>query len=325
MIGTAPACTAMGMNRATLYRRRQPRVRVVQPRPRPARALSAAEHHAVLEQLHAPRFVDQAPAQVYATLLDEGIYLASERTMYRLLAANAEVRERRTQLRRPPYARPELLATGPNELWSWDITKLRGPERWTYYYLYVLLDVFSRYVVGWTVAHREGARIAEALIAEAVYAQHITPGTLTIHADRGGAMRSKTVAQLLCDLEIHKSHSRPHTSNDNPYSESQFKTLKYRPTFPLRFGSIQHSRQFCSGFFPWYNDQHHHSALGLHTPHDIHYGLADAKREARAAVLNAAYAAHPERFVRKPPQPPLLPTAVWINAPIDSPPEVLAQ
>ena len=325
VIGTAPACRVMGMNRATVYRRRRPQVRVVQPRPRPARALTDAEQNAVLEQLHAPRFVDQPPAQVYATLLDEGTYLASERTMYRLLAENRELRERRNQLRRPAYARPELLATAPNQLWSWDITKLRGPERWVYYYLYVVLDVFSRYVVGWTLAHREGARIAEALIAEAVYAQGITPGTLTIHADRGGAMRSKTVAQLLCDLEIFKSHSRPHTSNDNPFSEAQFKTLKYRPTFPARFGCIQHGRQFCGEFFPWYNAEHHHSSLGLHTPRDVHYGLADGKRDARAAVLSAAYAAHPERFVRKPPQPPALPTAVWINAPIDSDAEVIAQ
>lgn len=313
------------MNRATVYRRRRPQVSVVRARPKPARALSAVERHVVLEQLHAPRFVDQAPAQVYATLLDEGVYLASERTMYRILADNREVRERRNQLRRPAYARPELLATGPNQLWSWDITKLRGPERWVYYYLYVLLDVFSRYVVNWTVAHREGARIAEALIADAVYAQGIMPGTLTIHADRGGAMRSKTVAQLLCDLEVHKTHSRPHTSNDNPYSEAQFKTLKYRPTFPARFGSIQHSRQFLGSFFPWYNAEHHHSALGLHTPHDIHHGLAHGKRDARAAVLAAAYAAHPERFVLKPPQPPLLPTAVWINAPIESHTEEIAQ
>lgn len=259
MIGTAPACRAMGMNRATVYRRRRPSLRLVRPRPRPPRALTDAERHAVLEQLHAPRFVDQAPAQIYATLLDAGVYLASERTTYRLLAKHAEVRERRNQLRRPPYARPELLATKPNELWSWDITKLRGPERWTYSSLYVLLDVFSRYVVGWTVARRESARIAEAMIDDAVYAQGVTPGTLTIHADRGGAMRSKTVAQLLCDLEIHKTHSRPHTSNDNPFSEAQFKTLKYRPTFPARFGSVQHSRQFLGGFFPWYNAEHHHS------------------------------------------------------------------
>ena len=319
MIGTAPACRALGVNRATVYRHRRPAMRVVQPRPRPHRALSGAERHAVLEVLHSPRFVDQAPAEIYATLLDEGTYLASERTMYRLLAENAEVRERRNQLRRPAYARPELLATGPRQLWSWDITKLRGPERWVYYYLYVLLDVFSRYVVGWTVEHRESARIAEALIAESTYAQGIAPGELIIHADRGPAMTSKTVAQLLCDLEVLKSHSRPHTSNDNPYSEAQFKTLKYRPTFPSRFGCIQDARAFGAQFFPWYNTAHHHGGIGLHTPHDVHYGLADGRRGARATVLSAAYAAHPERFVNKPPTPPQIPTAVWINAPAASP------
>jgi putative transposase len=326
-VGTAPGCRALGLSRATVYRRRdaKPRLRVVRPRPASHRALSEAERNEVLTTLNAPRFLDLAPAEVYATLLDEGVYLASERTMYRILAAAGEVRERRDQLRHPRYARPELLATGPNQLWSWDITKLLGPWKWTYYYLYVILDVFSRYVVGWMVAYRELAVLAEQLIAESVVKQEIEPGLLTIHADRGSSMKSKPVAMLLSDLGVTKSHSRPHVSNDNPYSESQFKTLKYRPAFPDRFGSIEHARSFCRSFFAWYNDAHHHSALALHTPADVHYGRADVVRERRAQVLAAAYAAHPERFVTKPPTPPAIPTAVWINAPAPSNTEGSAQ
>jgi putative transposase len=265
--------------------------------------------------LHEPRFVDLAPAEVYATLLDEGRYLCSERTFYRILATNAEVRERRDQLRHPHYAAPELLATRPNELWSWDITKLLGPTKWTYFYLYVLLDVFSRYVVGWLLAQRESARLAEKLIGESCERQEIVPGQLTVHADRGAAMTSKPVALLLADLGVTKSHSRPHVSNDNPYSESQFKTLKYRPEFPDRFGSLEHGRSFCGDFFPWYNTEHHHVGLGLFTPHDVHYGLAEAKREQRAHVLAAAFAKYPERFPGGLPRPKAVPTAVWINPP----------
>jgi putative transposase len=275
-----------------------------------------AERELVLGHLHSPRFVDAAPAQVYATLLDEGLYLASERTMYRLLDAAGEIRERRNQLRRPNYARPELLASQPNELWSWDITKLLGPQKWTYYYLYVILDVFSRYIVGWTVAHRESAALAEHLIGETLAKQGILPGELTIHADRGSSMTSKPVALLLSDLGVLKTHSRPHVSNDNPYSESQFRTLKYRPSFPTRFGSIQDARAFCRGFFPWYNAKHRHSSLGLCTPESVHHGRAHAIRDARATVLAAAYTVHPERFVRHQPQPPPLPTAAWINPPL---------
>jgi putative transposase len=270
----------------------------------------------VLDELRAERFMDDAPAQVYATLLDEGAYLASQSTMYRLLAANGEVRERRDQLRRPNYAKPELLATRPNELWSWDITKLFGPQKWTYYYLYVILDVFSRYVVGWMVAHRESAVLAEKLISETLAKQGIQPGELTLHADRGSSMKSKPVAFLLADLGVTKSHSRPHVSNDNPFSESQFKTMKYRPEFPDRFGCIQDARAFDQPFFAWYNDDHRHSGLGLHTPASVHYGQAAAIRNERAVVLAGAYAAHQERFVRTMPQPPLLPTAVWINPPM---------
>ena len=313
-LGVAPTCAALGVARASFYRSQQPHVERG-PRPTPPRALTASERQAVLDVLHEPRFADLAPAQVYAKLLEGGRYLGSERTFYRVLAANAEVRERRAQLRHPHYAAPELLATGPNQLWSWDITRLLGPTKWTYYYLYVLLDVFSRYVVGWTVALRELAAIAEALMAESCTRQRIKPGQLTLHADRGAAMISKPVALLLADLGVTKTHSRPHVSNDNPFSESQFKTMKYRPDFPERFGSPEHSRHHMRDFFPWYNTEHHHVGLGLFTPHDVHYGLAAAKREQRARVLAAAYARHPERFPNGLPQPRALPSAVWINPP----------
>jgi putative transposase len=252
---------------------------------------------------------------VCATLLDEGRYLASERTMYRILAERGETRERRDQLVHPAYTKPELLATRPNELWSWDITKLLGPAKWTYFYLYVLLDVFSRYVVGWTIQHGESARIAEQLIAQALEQQKIQPGQLTVHADRGSSMTSKPVAFLLADLGVTKTHSRPYTSTDNPYSEAQFKTLKYRPDFPDRFASILDSRSWARGFFTWYNHEHRHSGIGLMTPAMVHYGRAEQVSDKRASILTAAYAAHPERFVHGPPRPPALPRAVWINKP----------
>ncbi|MBA3235353.1 MAG: IS3 family transposase [Chloroflexi bacterium] len=323
-IGLARACRALGVSRATAYRHRSPRPPAT-PRPRRGSplALTDEERSAVLAQLHAERFVDASPAAVYATLLDEGTYLASERTMYRVLAANAEVRERRAQRRHPAYAAPELLASAPNELWSWDITKLKGPAKWTWFYLYVILDVFSRYVPGWLVATRESAALAERLIADTVAKQGIAPDQLTIHADRGSSMNSKPVALLLADLGIVKSHSRPHTSNDNPFSEAQFKTLKYRPGFPDRFGSIEDARVFCQGFFPWYNTEHRHSGIGLMTPAIVHAGLAPEVQAARAITLSQAYAAHPERFVRHAPRPPDLPTAVWINPPANK--EVPAQ
>jgi putative transposase len=313
-LGIAPTCAALGLPRATYYRRRRPRDLPPRRRPSP-RALTADEQHTVLARLHEPRFVDLAPAEVYATLLDEGAYLCSERTMYRLLAGHAEVRERRDQLRHPTYAAPELLACQPNELWSWDITKLLGPTKWTYFYLYVMLDVFSRYVVGWMVAHRESATLAERFIHETCARQRIGRDQLTIHADRGPAMTSKPVAFLLADLGITKTHSRPHVSNDNPFSEAQFKTLKYRPAFPERFGAIQDARAHCHVFFPWYNVAHHHSSLGLLTPHDVHHGLAEQRVAARAGVLATAYGAHPERFPGGLPQPPARPTEVWINPP----------
>jgi putative transposase len=316
LVGTAPACRALGASRASVYRRRTPpRVREQRPRPAPARALSPSEREAVLALLHSQRFVDCSPAAVWATLLDEGRYLASERTMYRLLAANGELRERRDQLTHPPYTRPELLAERPNEVWSWDISKLKGPAKWTCFYLYVILDVFSRYAVGWTVQHRESAELAKALIAQATEQQAIEPSTLTVHADRGSSMTSKPVAFLLADLGVLKTHSRPYTSTDNPYSEAQFKTLKYRPGFPDRFDSIEHARAFCREFFGWYNHQHRHSGIGLMTPATVHHGQAEQTHAARRAVLDAAYAATPERFVRRPPQPPALPTGAWINKP----------
>src|SRR5437660_4567160 len=273
-LGIAPTCAALGLPRATYYRRRQP-ARAATPRRPSPRALGGAERATVLEQLHEPRFVDLAPAEVYATLLDEGAYLCSERTMYRLLAEHAEVRERRDQLRHPAYAAPELLACRPNELWSWDITKLLGPTTATHFYLYVMLDVFSRYVVGWMVAHRESAALAERFIHETCARQGIGRHQLTIHADRGPAMTSKPVSFLLADLGITKTHSRPHVSNDNPFSEAQFKSFKYRPAFPDRFGSIQDARAHGHEFFPRYHTEHHHSGLGLLTPYDLHIGPAE--------------------------------------------------
>jgi putative transposase len=317
VIGTKPACRAIGAAPATIYRRRRPPApRASRSRASSPRALTQAEREAVLAELHSERFVDCAPAQVWATLLDEGRYLASERTMYRLLAAeHGGVRERRAQLEHPAYQRPELLAEAPNEVYSWDITKLLGPAKWTYYYLYVILDVFSRYAVGWTVQHRESSQVARDLIAQACEQQQIGRDQLTVHADRGSSMRSKPVAFLLADLGVLKTHNRPYTSTDNPYSEAQFKTLKYRPGFPARFDSIEHARGFCRPFFDWYNHSHRHSGIGLMTPAAVHYGRAEALHADRARVLHAAYAATPERFVRHAPRPPALPTAAWINKP----------
>ncbi len=316
-LGAAPACRVLGLSRASLYRGRHP-ASVPGPRPTPARALTDVERQGVLDLLHT-RFVDQAPAQMHATLLDEGTYLCSPRTMYRVLEAAHEIKERRDQVRRPRYAAPELLATRPNEVWSWDITKLMGPAKWTYFYLYVILDIFSRYVVGWMLAPRESAALAEHLIAETCAKHGIRPGQLTLHADRGGAMRSKPVALLLADLGVTKTHSRPQVSNDNPFSEAQFKTLKSCPQFPERFGSIEDGRAFGQVFFPWYNQQHRHSGLGLLTPAVVHFGQAAAVRTQRQQVLAAAYAAHPERFVNGRPHPADLPTAVWINPPPKQP------
>lgn len=317
-VGTRAACEALGVSRATHYRRKTERgnnageapVRHTHPR-----ALSPEERGNVLDLLHSERFVDLAPQEVYAALLDEGSYLCSIRTMYRILEENHEVKERRNQLRHPAYAKPELLAMGPNEVWSWDITKLLGPEKWSYFYLYVILDIFSRYVVGWMVADRESAALAKRLIEETCRKQGIVPAQLTLHADRGSSMKSKPVALLLSDLGVTKTHSRPHTSDDNPFSESQFKTLKYRPDFPKRFGSIEDARSFSRGFFSWYNREHRHSGISLLTPESVHYGRAPEIIRGREKVLLAAYNAHPERFVAKAPAPRPLPGAVWINPP----------
>lgn len=316
-VGVAPTCAAVGLSRATLYRHRMPQGPSPEPKPRAAaaRALSVLETEKVLEALHSDRFVDKAPSEVWAALMDEGIYLCSIRTMYRILAVSGEVRERRNQLIHPAYKKPELLATASNQVWSWDITKLLGPQKWVYFQLYVIVDIFSRYVVGWMLAHRESATLAGRLIEETAVKQGIVEGQLTIHADRGSSMTSKSVAFLMSDLGITKTHSRPHVSNDNPFSESQFKTMKYRPEFPDRFGCIEDARAFCRIFFDWYNTDHHHSGIGLLTPATVHYDRAAEVLDARQAVLSAAYAKHPERFVLRPPRSGHPPKAVWINKP----------
>lgn len=314
-LGVAATCDAFGVARATYYRKRAP---MLGPKPRrasPSRRLCDTERAVVLSVLHEPRFVDLAPAEVHATLLDEGRYLCSLRTMHRVLTENSEIRERRNQLRHPSYTAPQLLATQPNELWSWDITKLLGPTKWSYFYLYVILDVFSRYVVGWMVAQCESATLAHKLISETCARQGISPGQLTLHADRGSSMKSKPVALLLSDLGVTKTHSRPHVSDDNPFSESNFKTLKYRPGFPERFGEIEDARGFSTDFFTWYNDEHHHSGLAMLTPADVHFGRVQQRVAQRQAVLDSAFVAHPERFphgrtvVQQPAR------EVWINKP----------
>jgi putative transposase len=320
LVGTRAACRAVGRARASYYRRQRARPAVPRPTRDPApqpRALSSVERAEVLGVLHHERFVDQAPASVYATLLDEGRYLCSVPTMYRLLRAAGEICERRRQARHPATVKPELLATGPNQVWSWDITRLLGPAKWTYFHLYVVIDIYSRYVPGWLLAERESAELAERLLAETIRKQGIPPEQLTLHADRGTSMASKPVALLLADLGVTKSHSRPHCSNDNPYSEAQFRTLKYRPEFPEHFGSLEDARAFCQRFFRWYNHEHRHSGIGFHTPADVHSGRAERLRLARARVLQAAYTAHPERFVRQPPVPPSLPGPAWINPPLE--------
>jgi putative transposase len=316
-VGVRTACSALNVAPATFYRRRKPSP-PPKPRPSPPLALSADQRQEVLETLRSPRFVDAAPREVWAQLLDdEKIYLCSVRTMYRYLEAEGETRERRNQLRRPSYTKPELLATAPNQVWSWDITKLKGPTKWSYFYLYVILDIFSRYVVGWTLAHRESKTLACKLIEQTSEKQGM-PGRLTIHADRGPSMTSKPVALLLGELGITKTHSRPYTSNDNPYSEAQFKTLKYRPDFPDRFGSFEDAETHCQGFVDWYNTEHHHTGLALLTPEDVHYGRAEQILHQRAEVLQAAFDAHPSRFKGKLPHPGKLPDKAWINPPVQT-------
>ncbi len=313
-VGVMPACDALNFNRSRYYRHLQPAT-IPLPRPEPPLKLSPPERHAVHQQLVSDRFIDQAPASVFASLLDEGTYLCSERTMYRILDEQQEVRERRNQLRHPSYSKPELLAMAPNQVWSWDITKLKGPVTWSYFYLYVILDIFSRYVVGWMVADREASTLAKKLIGQSCEKQHIGRDQLTLHADRGSSMKSKLVANLLADLSITKTHSRPHVSDDNPYSEAHFKTLKYRPEFPKRFGSIQDAKQFCRGFFTWYNCEHKHSGIAMLTPETVHYGRAQAVLDQRQVALNNAFKLNPKRFKGRTPVAASLPAAAWINKP----------
>lgn len=320
LVGVRAACAAVGRSRATHYRWHRstpPAPTGPKPAPRPQpRALSEGEEARVLAELRSERFVDMAPAEIHSILLDEGTYLCSVSTMYRLLARHDEVRERRAQATHPARVKPELVAHRANECWSWDITKLHGPQKWTYYYLYSIIDIFSRYTVGWMVAGAESVSLAERLLAETIAKQGVDRGKLTIHADNGSSMASKPVAFLLADLGVTKTHSRPHVSNDNPYSEAQFKTLKYRPEFPATFGSLEDARAFCAEFYRWYNHDHRHSGIGMHTPFDVHHGRAAAVQEHRGQVLTAAYAAHPERFVRRPPVPLEMPASAWINRPL---------
>ena len=308
------ACEAVGLVRATYYRAKTAKGTSLS-KPRSHRRLSEAERERILAVLISDEHCDKSVRQVWAELLDLEIYCCSVRTMYRILAENAAVRERRDQLRHPKYTRPELLATGPNQLWSWDITKLKGPHKWTYYYLYVLLDVWSRKVVGWMVAQRESSTLAVELIRQSCEREGIGRDQLTVHADRGSSMRSKPVAFLLADLGVTKTHSRPYTSTDNPYSEAQFKTLKYQPEFPERFGSLEDARAFLRGYFDWYNNGHRHSGIGLVTPAQRHHGMDKVVYEKRQEVMAAFYERHPERFVKGMPKPPELPGEVWINKP----------
>lgn len=327
----AHACRLVGRNRASHYRAQaspvrtpasapatdtQPKQRAKRPQPR---ALSESEELEVMRHLHSERFIDSAPAEIYATLLDEGTYLCSVPTMYRLLRKHGQCRERRAQATHPPTVKPELMATGPNQIWSWDITKLKGPRKWTYYYLYVILDIYSRKITGWMLAPAERAELATQLIEDSVTAHNVDRGQLTLHSDRGSSMASKPVAFLLADLGVTKSHSRPHVPNDNPYSESQFKTMKYRPEFPGKFANIEEARAFCQRFFTWYNNDHRHSGIGWHTPASVHHGTHNEIRHQRQATLTAAYQRHPERFVRKPPTPPTIKSQAWINQPDKEP------
>ena len=313
---TRAACELLGVSRATRYRRQQPPVAgPPAPRPAPSNALTEAERQHVLAVLRSDEYCDLAPAQIWARLLDDGIYLCSISTMYRLLAVAGENRERRRQRTHPANKKPELIARRPNEVWSWDITKLQGPQRGVHYELFVIIDIFSRYVVGWMVSPAETGELAQAFIADTLHRHGINPGQLSLHADRGTSMTSKPVAQLLIDLGVARSHSRPHVSNDNPYSEAHFKTLKYCPAFPGRFGSIHDARSFCAAFFDHYNHTHRHAGIGLHTPASVHYGTASEIRAQRAVTLDTAYTANPARFGHRRPQPPQLPTIAWINEP----------
>jgi putative transposase len=321
LVGVVAACAALCMSRSRYYRAQKPTAKP-NPRPRPLRALSEDERAKVLATLDSDEFMDKAPAQVFAKLLEDGTYLCSTRTMYRVLAANDQVRERRAQRQHPAYTKPQLVATAPNQVWTWDITKLPGPTKGTYFSLYVILDLYSRYIVGWQVARRESAAVYQELVRACCNAQGVVPEQLTIHSDRGSPMTAKSTALLYVDLGIAKSHSRPYTSNDNPYSEANFRTLKYRPDMPDRLGSLEHARQIMRALVDWYNDEHYHLGLALLHPADVHYGRAADIVAARQRVLDAAHAAHPERFVRGRPVQKAPPPAAWINPP---PTEAVAQ
>lgn len=323
-IGKRSSCFAFDIPRASFYRFYAPKISIKKQRSKSPISLDGNEKQAILDVLHSEKYQDRAPYQVYASLLDDGIYHCSIRTMYRLLKKeHGLVKERRSQVTRPHYEKPELLATAPNQVWSWDITKLKSITKWTYFYLYVIMDIFSRYVVGWMVAHREKTALAKRLIKETCDKQQIIPDQLGLHADRGPSMKSKGVAHLLVDLGVTKTHSRPHVSNDNPYSEAQFKTLKYCPQFPSQFGSIEDARAFCQDFFGYYNREHRHSGIGLVTPEQLHYGFAQNVYDQRCFTLNNAFEKNPERFRGKKPQPPALPKAAWINKPKQEKPDVI--
>jgi len=314
-VGVAPACRAVEVSRATWYRRRKKSSEsILEDRRRPPRRLSDAERDRVMQTLCSDEFVDRSPRAVYAMLLERGEYLCSVRTMYRVLAERRAVRERRPQRKHPEYAVPICCAQAPNELWSWDITKLAGPHR-SWFSLYVILDVYSRYIVSWLLARRESAFLAMRLIEQAIQIHDVDPSCLKIHADRGAPMRAKCTAQLMVDLGIERSHSRPRVSNDNPFSESQFKTLKYCPEYPGRFTCIESARAWSSSFFDWYNHEHRHEGIGFFTPIDVYNGRHLELTKVRQRVLDQAYMRHPERFVRGRPAPPVVPDEVWINRP----------
>ena len=277
--------------------------------------MTPAQQERILAELNSERFLDCAPRQVWASLLDEGVYLCSWRSMYRLLKQHDQVRERRNVRRHPKYTRPELAASGPNQVWTWDITYLKGPVRGQFYYLYVVIDLYSRLVVGWMVADRECEELARRLLEQSYRKHGVKPGQLTIHADRGAPMKSKSVHQLLSDLDVRASHSRPRVSNDNPFSEAGFKTMKYSPEFPARFTSLREAEAFCCDYFAWYNQRHYHTGIVLLTPAQVHYGEADRVLARRQATLDQAFAAHPERFGHRPPQVARLPETVFLNRP----------
>lgn len=315
-VGVKPACQSLNYPRSSYYRHisSKPAIQTILHKRHHLR-INNNKRLEILKLLNSERFMDKAPATIHANLLDDGIYICSERTMYRILAENQQVKERRKGHRKNNFAKPELLAERVNQVWSWDITKLKTNKKWRYFHLYVIMDIFSRYVVGWMIAERESEVLAQKLIKQTCFNQQIEPNQLYLHADRGASMKSKAVAQLLIDLKVEKSHSRPHTSNDNPYSEAQFKTLKYHVDFPDRFNNMTEAKLFCQKFFEWYNHEHKHAGIAMLSPYDVHYHKADVILKKRQAVLDEAFARHPERFSKKRPECRKLPRNVWINKP----------